>query len=68
MSLRNTGRPSLVGIDTASSERNLRTTASSSSDNGAQSNKIRDTGALVVETAEEAEGVEEGISLVLGTG
>jgi hypothetical protein len=68
VSLGNTCGSSLVGVDTTSSERNLRTAASSSSDNGTQSNKIRDTSTLVVETAEEAKGVEEGVSLVLGTG
>jgi hypothetical protein len=64
--LRDTGWSRLVGVDTTSSEWDIGAPASHGRNNGTQSDEISSSGALVVETAEETEGVVPSIARVLG--
>lgn len=63
--LRDTRWTSLEGIDSASTERNVRTLASSDGKHCAEGCKVRSAGARVVEAMEKAEGVVEGQAWVL---
>lgn len=66
--LRDTGGSRLAGIDTASSEWDVRAGTSSGGNNSAEGDEISSTGTLVVEAVEKAESVVPSFTGVLSTG